>query len=284
VSDLVIDHGNPWWLSQSVWVALATTPGEGPPGEQNPVVGEQYLATATVNSLAATGVQNGTVYFFWADPSLSITTMNAHAIGSSPVTVNAGSSAPAQCTTPWVPSLLPNGSGHECLVAAVVEDTAPGQVGPPPANLNGDTDPTVGQHNLGVVTMSPHQQGQFIYPFQIFNGERVERAFEIVAEPAPLEEARPFLRGLPGGEGILKEPGKLGRFGIVTKPRPAPEECERPERSVPDLKLGPHEKTWFSVVGALEGGAALIHVTQRLDGRVIGGLSVLVVPEVKKER
>ena len=284
MSDLVIDHGIPWWLSPDVWVVPATNPIEASPGEQSPLAGQQYLATANVRSQAAAGVQYGTVYFFWADPTLSITTMNAHAIGNSQVAVNAGQTQVTQCTTPWVPTLLADGSGHECLVAAVVENTGPGQVGPPPANLDGDNDPTVGQHNLGVVTMSPHLEGQFIYPFQIFNGDRVERAFEIMAERAPLEQARPFLRGLPGGEQILKKPGKLGRFGIVTKPRPAPEECERPEQSVPDLKLEPHGKTWFSVVGTLEGGAALVHVTQRLDGRVIGGLSVLVLPEAKKER
>jgi hypothetical protein len=283
VSDLVIDHGNPWWLSPDVWVVPAANPNEASPGAQSPVAGQQYLATANVHSQAATGVQYGTVYYFWADPSLSITTANANAIGSSQVSVNAGQAQITQCANPWIPTLLPNGSGHECLVAAVVENTGPGQVGPPPANLDGNNDPTVGQHNLGVVTMSPHMQGQFIYPFQIFNGERVERAFEILAERAPLEQARPFLRGLPGGEGILKEPGKLGRFGIVTKPRPSPEECERLEPSVPKLKLGSHEKAWFSVVGTVEGGAALIHVTQRLDGRVIGGLSVLVLPETKKE-
>lgn len=284
MSDLVIGHGNPWWLSPNVWVALSTNPGEASPGEQNPVVGLQYLATANITSQASTGFQFGTVYFFWANPALSITTANANQIGSAQVTIAAGQSAVVQCTSPWTPTLLPNGSGHECLVAAVVEDATPNQMGPPPANLDGNNDPTVGQRNLGVVAMGNQMQSRFIYPFEIFNGGRDEQTFEIVAEPAPLEQARPFLRGLPGGERILTQPGKLSQFGIAKTPRPEPKHCEAAERSVPKLSLGPHARTWFSLVGSVEGGAALIHVIQRLGDREVGGLSVLFVPEAKAER
>jgi hypothetical protein len=280
VSDLVIGHGNPWWLSPDVWVVPAANPTEPSPGEASPVVGDQYLATATVqNTAAGGGTVNGVVYFYWADPSLSITPTNAHQIGFSNITLNPGQTGNTQCTTPWVPALLSDGSGHECLVAAVVEEPAPGQVPPPPANLDGNNDPTVAQHNLGVITVSPMMEHRFVYSFEVFNGAGVGRDFQIATVQAPLAEAKPFLQRVTDVGRILAQEGKVQDLGLVAIARPQRTHLQAARPVVERLTLQPRLGRWMSVTGTLEGSAALMHVTQELDGKVVGGLSILAIAE-----
>jgi hypothetical protein len=222
---LVIDKGNPWWESPNLWVVPNTDPGEVYPGALNPEAGQMYYATANVRSTAAagTGVENGRLYFYWANPSLAITTTNANLIGSIPVTVPAGQTVKfTDNNDAWTPQPLPGGSLHECLVAAVVEGTAN-----PPATLDGQNDPTVAQHNLDLMAMSPHLQGHFAYGFEVFNGDgENEQTFEIVVQPAPLKQAE-WLARVPGGINILEHEGRLQHFGIATTGRPEPRECEK---------------------------------------------------------
>jgi len=270
MAGLVIDHGNPWWLSPNVWVVPVANPGEGPPGELAPVVNQQYYAVANVRNTTDADILNATVYFWWANPSLGIlTSANATQIGTSSVSVNAGQTNSTLELAPWTPSFVNN--GHECIIAAVVTGG-----GPPPAVLDGANDPTVAQHNLGVVLAG--QQGRFHYPFQVCNPSRVEQTFVIQAREAPVEEAKPFFKTQHARD------GKLGKHGFLRTSCPDPEEYGHAKPVLDGIRLAPFSCTGFTLVGTVEGGPVLVHVTQLAGDQIIGGLSVLAAPEGKEAR
>lgn len=267
MSDLVIDHGTPWWLSQSVWVVPATSPDEPAPGEVAPVVNQQYYGVANVRNTTDEDIENATVYFWWANPSLGIiTSTNANLIGTSLVNVKANQTNTTLELTPWIPSFVNN--GHECIIAAVVEGG-----GPPPSVLDGANDPTVAQHNLGVVYTGPQKQGRFHYPFQICNPSRIEQSYIVQAREASIEEAKPFLKDR------IVHAGKLRKHGFLRIPCPEPKEYENAHPLLDGIKLTPFSCSGFTLVGSSEGGITLVHVTQHVGDRIVGGLSVLIISE-----
>jgi hypothetical protein len=273
MSNLVIDHGNPWWLSPNVWAVPTSNPNEPSPGEISPSVNNQYYLVANVRNTSADDVLNATVYFWWANPALGIlTTANANLVGTSSVSVVGNGSNTSLELSPWTPSFVNN--GHECIIAAVVEGG-----GPPPTILDGNNDPTVAQHNLGVVNTAVHMQGRFTYPFQICNPSRIEQRFTVHAERAPLEHAAPFLPSLrKGAAHAAKHPAEGAlKLGFVREVCPDPRSIDHVKPGHEEVKLAPFTCTGFTLVGILEKGEALIHVTQRLGDKLIGGLSVLVL-------
>jgi hypothetical protein len=276
MSSLVIDHGNPWWLSPNVWAVPTSNPNEPSPGEVSPVVNDHYYLVANVRNTSGADVLNATVYFFWADPSLGvITTANAHAVGMSSVSVPASASNTSLELQPWTPSFVNN--GHECLIAAVVEGG-----GPPPMVLDGANDPTVAQRNLGVVKLGMHREGRFSYPFQVCNPFRGRRRFTVHAERAPIDQAAPFLASLRGASQAStkgENASHLRELGFVQVPCPDPRDVEHARPVLEDIHLEPYACTGFTLVGAVEKGDALIHVTQRLGEKIVGGLSILVLRE-----
>lgn len=278
MSNLVIDHGNPAWLSPNVWAVPTSNPNEPSPGVVSPFVDNKYYLVANVRNTSTFDVLNAAVYFWWATPSTAIlTSANAHFIGTSSVSVVGGGSNTALTLKTWTPSY----TGHECLVAAVVEGG-----GPPPTILDAAKDPTVACHNLWVheIIHQPHSGGQrmdhFSCPIQICNQSRIEQRFTIHAERAPIEIAAPFLHSIhkktkqPSehiGKGTLK-------LGFVREVCPNPSSIDYAKHVLEDVKLAPFSCTGVTLVGVLEGGdQALIHVTQRLEERVVGGLSVLIL-------
>lgn len=273
MSGLEIGHGNPWWLSPNVWVVPADDSSEPSPGVLSPVVGTQYFATANVTNTSSANILDATVYFWWANPSLGIlTSVNATLIGTSSVSVNAGQTANTLELVPWTPSFV-NG-GHECIIAAVVLGN-----GPPPAVLDGSGDPTVAQHNLGVIQMTPHMHGRFHYPFQLCNTARVAQHFTVTARPAPLAEAERFLTALHGKAAQAAHAGKLEHLGFLSTPCPDHTEHATARPSLEEIRLAPFSCTGFTLVGQLAAGTALIHVVQRSGDRVVGGLSILVIAQ-----
>ncbi len=273
MSGLQINHGNPWWLSPDVWVVPSDNPSDPSPGTLAPVVGQPYFATANVNNPTSATVQNATVYFYWANPSLGvITSVNAMPIGSSSVTVNAGQTTNTLSLGTWVPSFI-NG-GHECVIAAVVP---PG--GQPPTVLDGANNPAVAQHNLGVVQTGAQMQHRFHYAFQVCNTARVKRAFSIHAHEAPLAHAEPFLKRHPEHRKALAHPGKIETLGFLHSACPDPSEFPHALPHLNEIHIEPMSCTGFSLVGTLHGGAAFIHVTQVIDEKIVGGLSVLVLTQ-----
>lgn len=102
----------------------------------------------------------------------------------------------------------------------------------------------------------------------------------MVAEEAPLSGIAAFLPSVPGGETVLKHPGKVEHLGIVHSAIPSAREIEaaQPRLEAAQIPLGHSE---FTLVGTVREGNVLINVTQQLHGRVVGGLSILVLAQTK---
>jgi hypothetical protein len=86
---------------------------------------------------------------------------------------------------------------------------------------------------------------------------------------------------VPGGRTVIDRPGKVERLGIVASDHPDPAELEAATAVLSPVKIAPRSCRAFTLGGSLQKGNALIHVTQSLDERVVGGLSVLVMAEEK---
>ena len=99
----------------------------------------------------------------------------------------------------------------------------------------------------------------------------------IAAHQGLLSDIEPFLKGLPGNLTANEEPGKVEKLGFVTSACPDLSEYDTAKTVLDQTKLAPFAGTGFSLVGTLEAGAALIHVTQTFDDQIVGGLSVLIL-------
>lgn len=177
----------------------------------------------------------------------------------------------------WTP-VFENG-GHECLVAMTFNNSLPF----PFPSLDGDAGPSnnwsIAQHNLGVVELKIHPR--LHYAFQVCNSADEERGFVVEARQAPLAEVEWFMKGLRGDRKIYEKPGKVQGLAIVTSAQPDPPALQTASPVLERVKVGPRSCRKFSLVGTLDAGTALIHVTQTIDEQLVGGLSVLVLSDGK---
>jgi hypothetical protein len=277
---LSIDKGSPqWWLSADIWVTLAGDPTTAP-GVGNPVAGATYNVSVRVHDNYSDPVDSGwNLFVCWVIPTIgSIPIPPAAQIlnkGAITVAVPPMSLVQLETATTWTPSFV-NG-GHECLIAMAYNEQA---VGFPVTSLNGNAPDTatysIAQKNLGVVQVGTHPKAPFHYAFQACNSANVEGKFVITAQQAPLSDIATFLPGMPGGRSIADKPGKIANLGITASGVAGSKAATAVLSSVP---IAPHSCQPFTLSGVLEEGNALVHVTQSLDGRVVGGLSVLVLTE-----
>ena len=79
----------------------------------------------------------------------------------------------------------------------------------------------------------------------------------------------------------MDKPGKIERVGIIESHQPDAAELERAKPVLSRVKIGPRSCRPFTLGGTLQEGNALIHVTQSLNDRIVGGLSVLVMAAEK---
>lgn len=262
---LEIQDGSPWYLSTDVW----TVPGDdplGPPGM--PLVGSPCYLWARVHNNGSNAVTNATVRFYWANPNVGFDRTTANLIGSAFVSL--GASPDVQevlCLTPWVPVFV-NG-GHECVLAEAFHSVDPLPPGPA---FNVPTDRHVAQRNLQVVLAA---QRQFHFAFEVHNPSRQKRTFSISAERGKLRQIRNFGPLLGRQFQIPEQDGEIHNVGFVAKA--CPDGQEQPVPSIKKLILPPFGRTGFSLVGQLEGDGAVIHVQQKVDDQIVGGLAVLVV-------
>jgi hypothetical protein len=279
---LVIHHGSPnFWLSPDIWVTLSGQPNT-PPGVANPIVGTTYDVQVRVENKSSSVVDDWTMFVCWAIPTLGgipLTDISlAQQLNNNGITVPPGPNHIFQAANTWTPTF--ENHGHECLIAVVYWEGLPF----PFPSLNGDAGPdqswSIAQHNLGVVQAPIHPR-RFHYTFQACNGADEERLFVVAARQAPLSEIAAFLPGVPGGRGLIDKPGKVERLGIVASAKPDPGELEAATAVLSPVKIAPRSCRLFTLSGGLEEGGALINVTQSLDERVVGGLSVLVIAETK---
>lgn len=268
---LEIQDGSPYWyLSQDVW----TVPGSDPNGSPGlPIVGEPCYLWARVHNNGSTAVNNATVRFYWANPSVGFDRNTANTIGSANVSLMAGEVREVLCLVPWTPVWV--NDGHECVLAEAFHTTAD----PLPATPVFDvpTDRHVAQRNLDLL-MAFKAMGMMISaPFSICNGQRDARTFEISVRPGKLEELRPLLKHVGKDKLPLTAKGKLTNVGFVDKLCPGQPDMERAKPVVENFKVNGQACSGLTLVGKLEGDAAVVHIIQKADGHEIGGIAVLVL-------
>jgi len=263
---LEIHDGSPyWWLSTDIW----TVPGDDPEGAPGlPIVGEPCYVWARVTNGGTSAVTDATVRFYWANPSVGFDRNTANHIGDANVSLNAGETQDVLCLIPWMPTFV-NG-GHECVLAEAFHTTDD----PLPAapDFNVPTDRHVAQRNLSVLMAA---KKMFAMSFEIHNTERLARTFSIKTKMGELAELKPLLKTL--GQTMPRVmKGSIRQAGFITTNHPCDSD-EKPRPSVDKIEVKPGARVGLTVVGELEGDAALLHVIQEADGKPVGGLSVLVL-------
>lgn len=295
---LYIQPGSPhWWLSPAIWV---TPVGDPTTKVTNPVAGQDYTVWVQVENKYSAPVDGGwNLFVCWAIPTagdILVSSIASEQILNGvismagpqglPITIPipGGGATPAvvtlQAATTWTPSYDQNHNGHECLIAMAYLEQATGL---PVSTLNGDAPwqqtYSIAQHNLGVLPARRHLKHLFHYPFQICNAEPEERGFVVEVTQAPLSEIAAFLPGVSDGRKLLDRPGKAEHLGLLPGTHADPAESHASSATLSTVNVAPRSCRAFTLTGRLAEGNALIHVTQRLDERVIGGLSVLVMAE-----
>ena len=286
-STLVIAHGSPkWWRSKAIWVTPVGAASTAAPGVPNPIAGHPYDVWVEVKNTSSTSVPVAELGYppwqlniWWAIPTAGPIPDTATTVISETTLseIDAGKTKVFKSVTPWTPSH----GGHECLIALTYNSAT----GYPYSSYDGDLGPdinwSIAQHNLGVVQLGPHSPRRVNYVFQVCNSAREERSFTVAARQEPLSEVEWFMRGLPGGYQAHERPGKVQNLGLVESERPDASELETAHPVLEHVKLAPSSCRKFTLVGTLDAGTALIDVTQTLDRRVVGGLSVLVLSAEK---
>lgn len=267
---LVIEDGNPWYLSPNVWTVPGSDP-VGPPGM--PVAGQPCYLWAHVQNTGTDPVSGATARFYWANPALGFDRTTANLVGSAFVTLGPGASADVLCLTPWVPVYV--NQGHECILAEASHATLDPLPAAPAFNV--PTDRHVAQRNLSVLSAS-----SFSFAFEVHNPGRKRREFVITARNGDLGQVEKLLARLGKGVKRVPKPGRMAKMGFVKSPCPdADAESSGPR--LEGVTLEAHERAGYALVGDLQGGAALIHVVQEADGHEVGGLALLLLPS-KEER
>jgi len=293
---LTLSKGSPyWWNSPDIWVLPHGSPSSGPPGS-TPVAGQPYDVYVRVHNLYSESTDpNWNLFVQWAIPTAGNIPVTAadflNGIVSGGVAnglpvgiVAATSHSDVKCATTWVP-VFENG-GHECLIAVVYNSGSigsfPVEPGGPLGSLNGDASGnlswSIAQHNLGVLMPSGHP---IRYPFRISKAAATRDGFTVVAWEAPLSGIAAFLASVPGGETVLRHPGKVEHLGIVPSAKPDAREIEAARPRLEAVKIPSDGHCDFTLCGIVREGNVLINVTQHLHGRVIGGLSLLVLADTK---
>lgn len=259
---LEIEDGDPWYLSPNIWTA--DTNGNA----SMPIAGAPIHLWARVRNKGKTGAQNATVRFYWSNPAVGINRTTATLVGSSFVTLNSGETKEVLCLTPWVPTFV--NDGHECILAEAFHASDPL---PPGTEFNVPTDRHVAQRNISVLQTLA---SMFHQAFEIHNPSRKMRSFTIRAKQGTVEQLTP-LRAHFGKAFPKVREGKIAKLGFVRTPCPSPREIDQATPELDGILIPPHGRAGATLVGTLQGSGALVHVLQFVDGKEVGGLSVLIV-------
>lgn len=260
--ELEIADGNPWYLSNNLW----TGDTDGNPGAA--IAGTPTYMWARVRNNGTTDVQNATVRFYWANPSVGIDRTTATLVGSSFVTLASGEEKDVLCLTAWVPTFV-NG-GHECLLGEAFHSSDPL---PPGTNFDVPNDRHVAQRNIAVALAF---KSMFHFTFEIHNPSRKEQVFAIRAEQGPLERIEKLREHL--GKTFPKgKDGRVSNLGFVAAPCPTEADLKKAKPQLDRIVVPANGRAGATLVGTLDGQAALVHVVQHAGEREVGGLAVVVV-------
>jgi hypothetical protein len=267
---LLINDGNPWWLSPDLWVVPGNDPN-GAPGA--PVAGNNAYLWARVSNSGASAALGARVDFYWANPSAQMVVGVATRIGSAYADLAAGATQEVLCLTPWRPVIV-NG-GHECVVAVV---HSPVDAAPLPDPLpNGypfepPLHDQVAQLNLSVLESAMLGVPLVVYVNAIGRaGKKVTVSLEFGDTLDERVLANAGLRGLrPAGARQVQASLDLeARCG-------PPQGAQRLEL---ELERGVTRAVFVNVAArALPADSyQLLHVVERSEGKLLGGVSYLVV-------
>jgi hypothetical protein len=267
-SHLEIEDGNPVWLSPDIWVVPGQDP-EALPG--SPIRGQSNFVWARVHNKGTIDFENVRVSVFWADPSTMVLRSTANLIGYAFVDLAVGETKDVLVLTPWVP--MPGQPAHVCLLAQAVHPADP-LPSPLPDEFQVAQQRQVAQRNVTVVNLLAG--GMMILPLtfgapQRSNGKRIN--LRIMEDPEGI--SRQLLDSL----GIRDmNPSRSGLVQVQFIPS---EKCELQDGSPSiEISLKPGELTATHIqIVAREAfdGYATIHVVQEHEGKMIGGVTYVVI-------
>ncbi|SDR62406.1 hypothetical protein SAMN05444161_0410 [Rhizobiales bacterium GAS191] len=271
---LLIQDGSPqWWMSQDIWVVPGSDPN-GPPG--SPIAGKPAYLWALVANTGDTAANGARVDFYWANPAMQIVVGVATLIGSAFVDLAPGAQQQALCLVPWVPSIV-NG-GHECVLA-VAHSQAEASPLPDPLPAGFDFNPPqydeIAQRNLSVLAASARAVPRAL---TITAPNRADKTVRITAETGGrLSETLLAQLGLEGFRPAPKEVVQvgLGREAVCGQ-RDMPVGTPEIELHVPK---GTSAGVFASIhaTGLAEDEYHLVHLVERSEDRVLGGLSFVII-------
>ena len=264
-ADLLIHDGTPyWWDSPDIWPVPGSDP-YGAPGA--PAAGDQAYVWARVTNTGrddAVGIQ---VSFYWANPSVQMRYSTINLIGVSYADIAAGETQDVLCLVPW--NVVTVNGGHECLV---VTAQLPGDP-PLPDIVDPPGYPNVAQRNLTLV--SRLIKGDFRLTVTANGWQRETKKVQIAWEP--------------GGE-LPKE--TLASLGLkqtrpastkATEVRLAADPDGKGESTldlvVPAGKSVPFFVTVHGVTALGPDEYQVVHVIERQQNQILGGISFVVVAE-----
>lgn len=279
---LIHDSSPQWWLSPDVWVVPGSDPN-GLPG--SPIAGQPAYLWARVSNIG-TAPANGTrVDFYWANPSGQVVVGVATQIGSAFVDLppgdTQGDTQDVLCLVPWLPVVV-NG-GHECVIAVA---HAPNDTNPLPDPLpNGYSFDPPAHDQIAQLNLSVLLAAHLAMPL-ILTVNAIGRADKLVSLSIEFGEA-------------LDE-HKLSQLGLHNM-RPVRQRCieaslslepshchEQPDSNdMRELEVHIKHGTSIPVYVSLRaenlprGEYQLIHIVERSAERVIGGVSYVVVNQLK---
>lgn len=260
---LEISHGTPWWESVAIW----TVPGHDPSGRPGPpVAGQPVYVWAHVLNTGTTPVHDAVVRFYRTSPGAGFDRTTATPIGSSLVSLGAADAADVLCLAAWLPAFT--SSGHACLFAEAFHPWLDPL--PPGADVRAATDRHAAQRSLSVVAMIG---GTFRFPFEIDNPLRIDRAFTIRVRSAPADELIETTHQL--GVPPPRLPGALAELAFSHQP--CPQTGIAADHDAIEIHVARHTRLGLSLLGRIEGDAALLRIEQLHAGCLVGGLSILVV-------
>jgi hypothetical protein len=270
---LLIRDGSPqWWLSPDVWVVPGNDPN-GPPG--NPIAGNPaylWAHVANTGDVAASGTR---VDFYWANPAMQIVVGMATQIGSAYADIPPGGSQDVLCLVPWMPSIV-NG-GHECVLAAAhnaAELTPLQDPLPNGFDFNPPAHDEIAQRNLSVVAAAMAIR----FPLTIVAPARVDKDVVVAVEiGGTLDEKLLPQLGLKGFQPAKEEIVEVDLSREATR-RPH-EEGHRARELKVRVPRGAAAGVFVSVHAQRlpKHQYQLVHVLERSEDRVLGGISYVVV-------
>ena len=263
---LSIDDGDPWYLSPNLWAV----PGENPEGTAGqPIAGQPAYLWARVSNKGTNRIENATVRYYWANPSVGFDRTTANLVGLSFVSLDPGQTEDVLCITPWVPVLLNN--GHECILAEAFHASADPL--PTTPSFNVQVDRHVAQRNLAILMAT---SGSFFFAFTAHNSSRKSQTFTLKAQQADIGQITKVLPRI-APQLVLPQEARISNLGFVLPGCPTTEDLKSATPTM-HVQLPPRGQAGYTLVGHLGSGGALVHVTQENEAKeTLGGLSVLVL-------